>query len=203
MISCHQYAGCVFLRLYCIFLLWTPLLVEVMGWPPCVKIGNASWAFFSSLPWPKKEILCTPLQREAKCQPHYFLFHSFFRGLFVFFHLVDIYITWNDPGVFFLNGLLPSPIVLLILDRVACSPICDSFAHLGKCSHILFYFFSDLGRSLKACNIPLPKTVARRWRWGYVLVWGCVSPLCSPQHGFLGASAQSDMLWKKCLGLSS
>lgn len=51
----HQYAGCVYVRLYCIFLLWTPLLVEGHG-PPCVKIGNASWAFFSSLPWTKKEI---------------------------------------------------------------------------------------------------------------------------------------------------
>ena len=79
--SPHQYDGCVFLRLKCIFLLWAPLLVAGHG-PPCVKIGNASWAFFSSLPWTKKEISCTPLQREVRCQPYYFPFPPFFRRLF-------------------------------------------------------------------------------------------------------------------------
>lgn len=128
----HQYAGCVYVRLYCILLLWTPLLVEGHG-PPCVKIGNASWACFSSLPWTEKEIY-VPHCNERPSVSHV-------TSLVILF-LDDCSFTFNwltyhkmeSPEIFLKWFCYIIPNVLLILGRVACSLIHESFAH------ILFYF---------------------------------------------------------------
>lgn len=89
--------------------------------------------------------------------------------------------------------LLGSPCVLFLSDRVACSLI-ESFAHLQKCSHFLFYFFR-LGQAFRVryCTVFLPRSVSGGWLRGRRLVWGCAPPLRSAVW-LVVTSAQSDML---------
>lgn len=87
--------------------------------------------------------------------------------------------------------LLASPCVLFLSGRVACSLI-ESFAHLQKCSHFLFYFFrlSQASRVMY-CTVFLPRSVSGGWLRGRRLVWGC-APLRSAVW-LVVTSAQSDM----------
>ena len=157
----YQYAGCVFLRFCCVFLLWMALLVEGHG-PPCVKIGNASWAFFSSLPWTKKEILCTPLQREAKCQPHYFPFFFFFlikEGSFSFSQLTSCKMYfWNGSCVF-------TPVFCSLLMELHVLSYMSPLL-IWK-SAVTFYLLLRFSKALRqVTNTCLSETVSRGWLRG-------------------------------------
>lgn len=188
----HQYAGCVLLRLYCISLLWTPLLVEGHG-PPCVKVGNASWAFLAHYPG-LKEKYYVPHCKQRPSVSHVPSLLTFFRGLFIYLHWwtsevgrPEIFFTWCfwvPPAFgFFLVGLH----VLLSSPLLICR------------SAVTFYFiFSDLARPFESCTVlcsfrrALGSVTAGRWR-----VWGCAPLLCRVVCSYKCAKWRA---WKETFG---